>query len=284
MPSLIGTADFNALIDQFSRIYVRIAGDTGQTFGAGVSTGTGVQSAYSDLVDVMGNTSDLVLQSYLSRSVLDLASDIPATEVGFKLLEPCLSMMDRAVRKSAFDAGVDEVYGLESYLAYSNLNPGTYLATMDRRFKPILERWLRAPLGVDHFYGEVSLVTNPGVALMKNARVASVDNISVTPSAAYTDAAGGFGNLVVSGFAGTSGLITVTVFGWDTAAQDVLTGKTMTATVGANGSFVLAPGGADPAPSTMLVRGASAMSVGASITGATIYVEAARPAGRAVVP
>ena len=95
-----------------------------------------------------------------------------------------------------------------------------------------------------------------------------------------TKYAGGTPQINVTAITG-SGLVTVTGTAFNPATQQTVAGVTWTATASSTSVIALTPG---TAPSNSLIGAVSAISVAAGITAGTIYVEAARPTGRPLLP
>ncbi len=276
--AVITAAGINAILDHSVQLYARIigtqasgqgAGVAGQAWGAAQSAGS-ISTALLALTD-LDPVADLV------KPVGELLKTVDGAGIAANHLAPLLSSLQRHVIRF----GIPDVNNLDLFLRY--LNTGT------------VTKWT----GLQHpLWRDLALRWNPNITpepcnlyfeVLQGATYANalarltIGSAMVPGHSIAAEYAGGFGQLRVSGLSG-SGVVTVTGTAFDPATRSTVAARTWTATVNANGVVALAPGGGSAAPADSLIKSVSAISAAVGISAGVIYVEAARPAGRPLLP
>lgn len=275
--AVISASNLNATLDVLVRYYLRLVGTLASGYGAGVSGGAwGAVGAVQDLKTVVLAYGDLDQVSALANSIATLDAMAPGSVKATNDLSPTLSALQAHILRYQ----IPNVRGLDDYLTYLNtgLTP-KWQALQHPSWNDLVAAWQStAVVSRWNAYFEVLQGATYVNALCKLV-VGTGLTAGVSIGANY---AGGFPQLRVSGLTG-SDVVTVTGTAFDPATKATAAGKTWTATVAANGVIALTPGGATPAPADSLILDGSIAAAG-GISAGTIYLEAARPAGRPALP
>jgi hypothetical protein len=199
-----------------------------------------------------------------------------------------------ALQSHLVSAGISGVSSFDTYLKYLNTGAGgPWNGLACGRARKVFELWLGSAqaLSAVNFYADVYKAgTNVDGSSAPNAllsgSIGSPGTVTTTSGVSIDSSlyAGGFPQVNAASITG-SGVVTVTGSARNPATGLTVANATWTTTLAAGNSTVaLAPGGGNPAPANSLILAASAMSVVVGLTGGTIVVEAARPAGRSALP
>lgn len=259
--------------------YQAILGTSGSGLGVGTLTGGfGATKKAQDKYDLIVATADRDQIAKLTPSVNNQINTVQISAAAQADFRASLAAEDSYIAS----LGIANVRDTDTFATYYNTGGGAvpwgclyhpdyaalYLAANGRS------------LSAQNVYLEVVAAgTYNGVTFTNALRKLVIVSSTPTQTAGYTiDStlyAGGFGQVTVSGFAGSSDTVTVTGV-WRKVDGTTATGAG-TATVSTNATVVLTP----PAGFTnALLVSVSGIVAGANITGATIYAEAKRPAGR----
>jgi hypothetical protein len=278
--SVIVASDLNAVLDPCVRFALRYVGTQASGYGVGVSGGVwGAVGAITDLKTVLVTTiSDLDPIAALVQPIQTLDLSVNGVGQAANNLAPILSALQGHVTRFQ----VPNVRSLDDYLTYLNVSQATkWQALQHPYWRDLASSWQTGVYpSAWNLYFEVLQGATYANGL---AKFVVGTGYSVGQTIDTSMYAGGFPQLKASGITGT-GLVTVTGTAYDPATKTATAGMTWTATVNANGVFTLVPGGATPAPANSLIGAVSAISAAVGITAGSIYVEAARPAGRPLLP
>jgi hypothetical protein len=214
------------------------------------------------------NTVNAMLSSIRNApNVVPLQKQLPATLGGI------LSALSNACNA----AGLTGVTNINTFASYYNTGAGApWNALVCPDFNTLFYYCNNnTNLTNTNVYFEVlqgATYTN-GLAKLVVSGAVFTDGVAIN----NTKYAGGFGQVTVSGFAGTSDTVTVTG-SWRKTDGTTATGNG-TATVAGNGTVTLTP----PFANALLLD-VTAITAGANITAGTIYAEAKRPTGRTYPP
>ena len=256
---MIATADFNTEMDRLIQAWRRLR--------------DGVVASLDAIEELDSLTfSDFSSRADLSPANATTKARLDPDTVSARDFKGLLTRIERHVQ-------VHGGYGsLDAFLSALNPTTGTkWTGLQNWRLRDLWQLWKGA--------GQVPSVHNLYFELLQGATYANALAKLVVSGAVFTTGsavdtskyAGGFGYLLVSGFAGSTDIVTVTGTQFNPATRTATAGKTWTASVTGNGSFALTAGTAD---ADSLIAAVSAIAAGGSISGGTIYVEARRPAGR----
>ena len=277
----ISLATVNLFLDHQARAYARLAG--GSSYGMGVIGDTDkARGAIIDLQTAMLATAD---DDVIGGSRVNIASylaSMSALKAGTS--NGILNDIERLARA----VGLTNVGSLDQYLTYYNRGVGGINnALQSQYFRAMFNQWKGSYPTFSNIYFEllrggsfngVTFTRGLGDLLVGTGWNHGTDITT-------TSYCGGVPYVHVSGFAGSSGLVTVTGTQYNPADGTFTSGKTWTATVTGNGDFALASGGGATASANALIVANSAISAAGTITAPTlITVEAHRPAGRLAVP
>ncbi len=289
---VITNAALNLLLDDLARLHMRTIGTQASGYGVGKpSEAWGALNVVSTLLgpDLI-SANDLKPIVDIGANVLTLQNQFAPFNVSSQLYGLLLS----AIQTHMTSARLSGVSTFNDYLTYYNVGTGGTWQTMAHAaFKDLHDAWSNGSPCIDIwncFYEVLQGVVDPYFeqtytnALAKWV-VSGAGTGALTPGFTIdvTKYAGGFPQLDVVGPTGT-GIVTVTGKAYDPVTKSAAAGKTWTANVTGAGRFALAPGGGSAAPANSLIVECTGIAAAAGITAGTIYVEAARPAGRALLP
>lgn len=276
---------FTTFADHIVRGYERLRGD-GSTYGMGLSTDTDkTYGALLNLESAVVATADTDVISKVLPVATAAKTATSATTKYLPIVRDTLNKLEQMVRALT----VTTFSGIEAYLTYYNIGAGGYwTALMPPGWRELYFAWKRAYPANNNVYFEIlqggtfrgTTYTNAlGKFVVSGAGAGAFTDGAAVTSANYC---GGFGNLKVSGLAGT-GNVTITGVGFDPVTGLVTSSKTWITSVTANGDTSLAVG-AGSAPANCLLIDVTNITIAAGITAGTIYVEAKKPTSRLAVP
>lgn len=287
----ITNAALNLFLDDMTRLHMRMIGTQASGYGLGQNgQDWGAIQVLNDLInpDLLA-ANDLQPIVNIGTSVLNLE----AAFTPFGQTASTLSSVFVALQTHLTAARLVGVSSVNSYLGYYNVGTGgTWLVQQHHAFKDLHDAWspqacldpwnsyFEVLQGVTDLYANQTFNNALGKFVVSGAGAGAFTAGYVVDATKY---AGGTPQLNVSGLAG-SGIVTVTGTAFDPMAKAATAGKTWTVNVNANGRVALVPGGGSPAPANSLICADSNVTIAAGITAGTIYVEGARPAGRALLP
>lgn len=295
-------SNINPILDGFVLEYLHTEGLTGQLYGFGESgTSWGVQNDIATARSAIVSSGDPLLQAAMLGGYSLSITNASGLKSAARIIRDRVSRLNALIKSNALAAGVSAVTDLDSYLLYLNTGSGgTWSALQDYNWyaiwnalKPalypsvsnlyfeVLEGSLSVP---NHLYTNglgKFLVSGSGAGTFTKAVVEGL-LVSDGSGGAMVDStkyAGGFPYLNISGLTGT-GNVTITADGISPAGS--FTGKTFITSVTTGGSVAVTVG-AGTAPTNALITHVTSVSVAAGISAGTIYVEAHRPSGRALL-
>lgn len=273
----IDYTDVNLFLDRMCQVYSRALGTTG--FGIGESGDSSrARKAAADLeADVLATADSSIIVG--TASVPGMLTDVVNWEASLSAVRiACPRAVLNRIERQVRALGLSGVNSLDQFLSYYNgAAHGPGLALQSQYFRKLFYQWKGSYPTATNLFFELTLNgVFEGTTFAHGLRQLLQGTGQTAGDSISTDYAGGVPYLLVSGFAGTSGLVTVT------GTQDLYgtrtTGKTWTATVTGNGAFALAVGTAD---ANALIAAVSGIVAAGSITAPTlITVEAHRPSGR----
>lgn len=282
----LSLANFNLFTDHQCRVYARLLSiDAASGYGIGepdaTNLGAGSIDNLLDAIMATGDTSLILGSGSLATHLSTHKTSLSAVKIAcHKGTWNKLEVLIQAL-------GLTGVNSVATYLQYYNYGTGgTNTAIQSPFFRDLYYRWKGVYPSVNHVGFPVMQGGTYLGTTYTNALGKLVVGTGFTDGAAVdeTKYCGGLGYLKVTGFTGASGLVTVTGTSFNPATGAFTTGHTWTATVTANGNYLLAVG---TAPANALITNVSGISAAAAILAATtIYVEAWRDqtAGRLDVP
>lgn len=282
----IDLTDVNLFLDHISRGYARTLGGSSYGVGAIGDTDRAQGSAVDLLAAVIATADADILVG--SATVPGMLSDVSAWKASMsakKIATPraVLNRIEKQVRALSLTG----VNSLDQFLTYYNYGSGgTNTGLQSQYFRELFYQWKNAyPTARNLYFELLQGASFGGTTFTNGLRKLLVGTGETAGDSISTDYAGGVPYLKVSGFAGTSGTVTVTGTQYDPATGTRTAGKTWTVTVTGNGNFALASGGGTPASANALICAVSGISAAGSITASTlIYAEAWKPSGRLAVP
>lgn len=275
--SIILAADLNTFLDNYVSAYRKVLGTSAAAFGMSEPGGaygaaTPAAALLTTLQGISGNADPIIDLGAASQNLLNGLSSIA---VYGNISQGVLTKLDQHVKARG------SYKDLDTYLTYLNTGAGgPWAALQHPDFRAIYNQIKRGSNFPKNYnlYFEVLQGTTYTNALAKwvvtGAGTGTRTSGFSVDSAKY---AGGVPYIVVSSFAGSSGVVTVTGTAFDPVTKTTIAGVTWTATVTANNTYALSVG---TAPANSQIIAVSAISAAAAITGGTIYVEAHRPSGR----
>ncbi len=282
----IALANVNLFLDHICRGYARALG--GSSYGIGESGDTDrAQGAAADLeTAVMATADSSILVG--TATVPGILADVSAwkTSMSAKKVSVPRSVLNR-IEKQVRALNLTGVNSLDQFLTYYNYGSGgTNTGLQSQYFRILFYQWKNAyPTARNLYFELLQGASFGGTTFTNGLRKLLVGTGETAGDSISTDYAGGVPYLKVSGFAGTSGTVTVTGTQYDPATGTRTAGKTWTATVTGNGNFALASGGGTSASANALLCAVSGISAAGSITAPTlIYAETWKPSGRLAVP
>jgi len=283
MAALSNTA-LNLILDDLTRIHLRMIGTQASGYGLG-KTGEAWGAGY-------------VLASLINPDLLTAADLEPIVEIGASLLAAedafrpytivgsQLQGVFNALQTHLTGVGLTNVNTINDYLTYYNVGTGgTWQTLAHYTFKDLYDALFpQACLDPWNSYYEVLQgVVDPYVGLTyTNALRKHVVGSGNTAGQSIdgTKYSGGTPQLNVTAITG-SGVVTVTGTAFDPLTKTTIVGATWTVTANATGRVAFTGG---TAPANSHICAVSNIAAAAGITVGTMYVEAARPAGRALLP
>jgi hypothetical protein len=273
---LLSTANLVTILDELIYANAQMDGD-GATYGIG-ETGDawGAQDSIADAIAVITGSADEDVQSDLVGAFRSLATKCTASQVTKTQFRGVLGALNRHLLRE----GSGNFTDIESALDYLNVGTGTkWQSLMHPRWRTIWNLFKGGstyPSRHNLYFEVLASVYANG---LRKLVVGTGQTAGQDIASSY---AGGFPKLLVSGFAGTSGVVTVTGTEYNPATEVATAGKTWTATVTGDGTFTMAVG---TAATDSLILAASSISAAGSITAPTsIILEAHRPTGRPLIP
>lgn len=273
--SVILAAELNKVLDACVKFGVKLVGAS--DYGVGVAGGAwGATGAIADLkAAIVADLSDVDPIAALVGPVQNLEASVSGIGLAANNISPVLSALQGHVTRYS----LPNVRSLDDYLTYLNVSQAAKWQALQHPFwKSLATQW-GASASVWNCYFEVLQGAAYPNALAKFVVGPGFTAGQAIDSGSY---AGGFPQIYAQGVAG-AGLVTVTGTAYDPATKTAAAGYTWTCTVNANGRFGLAGGGANPAPANSLILAVSSVAAAAGLTAATLYIEAARPAGRPLI-
>lgn len=277
--SAITRAEFNTLTDQLVGIYLRAKGETGGTYGVGeLGVDDRAVAAVLDLKAAVLALADLEGTVAIAPAVQTLASIFYTDGIIASLLSPTL----QAITTHLLQQGYSNVNSLDTYLTAYNITDATKWQVLQHpAFRNIHYSVIGSYPSVNNLYFEI---LQSGTYLLGLGRLVGGGAFTAGASVDGTKYAGASPQIKGVTIAGGPVTITVTGTAYDPATQAFATGKTWQASLNNGDSTVaLAPGGGTPAAADSLIAATSGISGGGPFTG-TVYVEAARPSGRPLLP
>jgi hypothetical protein len=278
--AVISAANLNLVLDNSVLYSLKMQGTAGSGYGVGsggtfgcslaLAQMTTAVLAFGDLDPIQSLAQPLITASALCSGLSKAAAD----------LYPILSALQSHVVRFQ----ITGVRTLDDYLTSLNTGGVTkWQALQAPGWKDLAGAWVSGyTTPAWNLYYEVlqgaTFANGLGKWVVTGAGTGTLTSVA-TPFDG-TLYAGGFPQVRVSSFGGSSGTVTVTGTAYDPVAKASVTGKTWTATVAGNGVVALVPGGATPAPTNSLIQLVTAIAASAPITAGTIYVEGTRPSGR----
>jgi len=289
MGNVISNLSFTEIADTVASCYLLLRGSS----PSGVSTpsnangfGVGVDStwgAFSITDDVVAALADAALVgatgidpiAALATDVQGLANKLAISAIASNVFGSLLASLNGQVAT----AGLSGVTSLNTFLTLRNTGEVTkWQILVPRAFKEVWEYCQPGQtLSPCNAWFEVLQGTLYTYALGKKVVAGAFTAGASVDTSLYC---GGFPYVKVDSFAGSSDTVTVTGTQFDPATKTVTAGKTWTATVAANSTVALTPGGSAPAATDSLIVAVSAIAVGSNISGGNVYVECHRPSGR----
>lgn len=271
---MILNATLLAYIDAACAFYRRALGTEASGYGIGPAA-----AAWGSAGQILAMETALLADTDLDSieamvgAVRQLKSSVSGRTYASSVLSPLMAALGAHIAR----AGLPSIGTLDAYLTYLNTGDATkWQALAPPAWRDIVQL---APAATNVYF-EVLQGSDYANALGKFIVGGAFTAGHQIDSALY---AGGFPQVRASGVTG-SGVVTVTGYAMDPATKSVATGRTWTATVSANGVVALAPGGGSPAATDSLILRATGVSAAVGLSAATLYVEAARPAGRPLIP
>lgn len=277
----VSAATILALTDKYAAYWNCFLGTDGSGLGLGTAGGTARAkskvSGSGGLESIILGTNDIVQINFVGANLALLDNQTDAVNAISSYLTQPFADLDKLCRA----AGLTGVTDLNSFLTYYNTGSGgPWACLVAPDFRVVYDAVKKSNLAVQNAYYEVLNGASFDGNTFTNALRKLVVSGAVQTAGFSIDStqyAGGFGQVTTSGFTGSSD--TVSVAGtWRKVDGTTATGNA-TATVAGNGTVVLTP----PFTNALLLS-VSSISVGAGITGGTIYAEAKRPAGRTNPP
>jgi len=273
--SVISASEINVVLDACVKFGVKLIGTS--DYGVGVSgSAWGAIGAVADLkTAIVATLSDVDSIAALVGPIQNLDASVSGIGIAANNLSPILS----ALQGHATKYQLPNVRSLDDYLTYLNTaQPAKWQALQHPFWKSLSTQWGNASSLWNCYFEVLQGAAYP------NALAKFVVGAGFTPGQAIDSAsyAGGFPQVKATAATG-AGLVTVTGTAYDPATKTATAGCTWTCTVNAVNTFALASGGANPAPANSLILAVSSVAAAAGLTAGTLYIEAARPAGRPLI-
>lgn len=268
----------NLILDNLCRVYLRLLSEDGATnYGAGEPGQTYLAAgAAQDIQAAVLASTDVVLIGALLTPATQGVSAVSASRITQNAYRSLLNKLQRHVNQVSGTATLDQFLALQN-----NGVQATNGALQNPAFRAIYHSWKGVYPSARNLYFEIL----QGATYANALRKLVVGTGETAGTSVSTDYAGGVPFLKVSGFTGSSGLVTVTGTEFNPVTGVRTTNKTWTATVTGDGDFALVSGGGSAASSNALIVAVSGISAAGSITASTtIFVEARKPSGRLPVP
>lgn len=274
--ALITTASILSLLDPICVWASKARGTAGATTGIGI-VGTN-DRAYAEVLNVetaVLNLTDLNVTEALARATLDAKNNSSYTDFFLQVWAPFVQRLNSHIAREQ----TASITNLESYLAYYNVGAGGYNNTlMPAIWRPLYYAFTGGSYPAYYnVYTEIlqgATYANAlgarvfGGAFTAGATVTQTESIGGVPQAKYVSVTGG------------PIVITVTGTAWNAVTQTFTTGVTWTASIPTGtGTIALTPG---TAPANSYITAVT--NIAATGGTGTVYVEAARPSGRTLIP
>lgn len=274
--SAITAANIGTVLDKLCRAYSSLVGTSASDMGIGEAGASyGAYDALADVSALILGTADGEQILDTNATLINTLSKFTASKVaGVYLGDPIKKLSYHVKKRSAIAA----IVSLDTFLTYWNCTHATkWQCLAPSQWYDLYYAVYGARPSINNVYFEVL----QGATYANGLRKLVVATTTQTPGATIDSAkyCGGFPQIVVSGISG-SGVVTVTGTEYNPATKTATAGKTWTVTASANTTYALEEG---TAAADSLIVAVSNIAVAAGITAGTIYVEAARPSGRALV-
>lgn len=190
-----------------------------------------------------------------------------------------LASLENSCSAAGLGLSISTILGIETFAENYNITDATkWQCLFAPNFRDLWMVWRSSstPQAYNYYFEVLQGATYTN-GLRKLVVVASTPTQTAGTDIDSTKYAGGYGQIVTTGFAGTSDTVTVT--GLWRKTDGTTHSANGTATVTGNNTYVLTP----PAANELLIT-CTGITAGANITGLTCYVEAKRPAGRTNPP
>jgi hypothetical protein len=274
--SAITAANVATCLDKLCRGYSSLVGTSASDMGIGESGAT--YGAYDALDDIR----DLVVAAADNDQIGDMLTNMNANLVKFTASKIAGTYIGSTVKTISSHvsrrSGIAAITGLEAFLTYYNCTDATkWQCLAPTQWYDLYYAIYGVRPAINNVYFEVLQGSTYANGLRKLVVATTTQTAGATvDSAKYC---GGFPQIKVSGITG-SGVVTVTGTEYNPATKTTTAGVTWTVTASADTTYALAVG---TAAADSLIVAVSNIAVAAGITAGTIYVEAARPSGRALV-
>lgn len=274
--AVITPTGINAVLDQAVDFAIRYVGSQASGLGVGINgQAWGAVQASTALDTAILALGDLDPIVALAQPAQTLNQSIDGAGQAANQLSSFLSALQSHVTKYQ----IPNVRALDDYLTYCNITTGPWQCLQNPFWYTLFGKWLGGsyPSIWNCFYEVLQGGSFQGTTFT-NALAKFVVGTGFTGgfSIDTTKYAGGFPQVHFTAITG-SGLVTVTGTSYDPVSKSFQTGMTWTATCSATGVTALA---ASTAPANSLIAAVSAVVCAGGISAGTLYVEAARPAGR----
>ncbi len=275
---LITPANLNILIDPCVQAYMRVDGVAAQVYGIGApGDAWGAVEAIDTLITNANTVTDIEVTGAIANAILSLDKNVKALKWAGGRFSALFRRIEANMKSNPPVAAVTD---FDTYLTYYNITHATkWQALQHNEWYDLYNAWKAGQRpSVENLYFEVLQGTVYSNALAELVIVgpAFTDGFAIDE----TKYAGGFPQVIMSGFAGAADTVTVT--GKQRKPDGTTSaGVTWDVSVTGNGVFALAPNTAEV---DSLIYDVTNIVAGGNITAGTLYAEAARPAGRPLLP
>ena len=260
--------------------YIATRGTVGSGYGVGdeslaIGSDWGLSRKIRDLQALLFTA----LPSGLAASDLALTllpnTNTAVQKSGTALCKLLFRDLFNGLKQVCYQAGISGVTDVDSFSAYNNTGAGgPYAALMAPEFLTLYNIVYGKNPSATNVYAPA--VSSIGTVVVVASTPGSPGSLNPIDTSTYAGAA--VANVVVTGFAGTTAIITVTGQA-RTSSGTLVSSRTWTVSVTGNGTFTLVPTIAGD-----LVTSVTSMAVAAGITAGTFAIGCAVPAGRTDPP
>jgi hypothetical protein len=263
------------VLDKLCRAWSSLVGTSASDMGIGEAGASyGAYDALADVSALMLSTADGEQILDTNATLINTLAKFTASKVAGVYLGDTIKKLSYHVKKRS---GIAAIVSLDTFLTYWNCTHATkWQCLAPSQWYDLYYAVYGARPSINNVYFEVLQGATYANGLRKHV-VGSGNTAGFDIDT--TKYAGGLPKLNVASRTG-SDVVTVTGTQFNPATKTFTAGKTWTVTVSGTGALDFTGGTHD---TDALIAAVSSISAGASLTAATMYVEAHRPSGRALV-